>query len=100
MVKARLPESQGQAGSHQPGGNDGDTHSLLDKDYVSVNPYIRPEGAVRVTGFTTRTGHLNREYLDECLNGDCPSLNARDLAMAEVPEYQTRQRSRRISRQE
>jgi hypothetical protein len=25
-----------------------------------------------------RTGHLNRAHLIECLNGDCPSLNAYD----------------------
>ncbi len=29
MVKAKLPESQNQAGKGRPGGNDGDTHFLL-----------------------------------------------------------------------
>jgi hypothetical protein len=33
-----------------------------------------------ISGSTTRTGHLNRAPLDECLNGDCPSLNACEIA--------------------
>jgi hypothetical protein len=98
MAKAILPESQSQAESHQSGGKDGVTHSLLDGYYVPVSTHIRPESASNVIGFTTRKGRLNREHLDKCLNGDCPSLNASSLAMAAVPEYQTRQRSWRSSR--
>ena len=51
-------------------------------------------------GLKTRTGRLNREHLDECLNGDCSSLRARQLAMAVAPENQTKQRSLHSSRRE
>lgn len=53
-----------------------------------------------ISGSTIRTGYLNRAYLDEYLNGDCPCLNADPcgFAMTAVSEYQTRQRSLRSSR--
>jgi hypothetical protein len=44
-VKVGLHEAQGQAGYDEPGGNDGDTHSLPDSDCLPVNRYIRLEDA-------------------------------------------------------
>ncbi|MCA9896511.1 MAG: hypothetical protein KC615_26195, partial [Anaerolineae bacterium] len=42
-VKAELPEPQNRTGPVEPGGNDGDTHSLLDSRTVGRGPLSPPK---------------------------------------------------------
>ena len=97
MVKAIPPESQDQMGIWALGENDGDTHFRQDEGLDAWNLYIRLGDKLDISRLMIRTGHLNQAFLCECLNGDCPSLNA-IIAMALEPEYQTRQRSLNSSR--
>ena len=77
MAKAKLPEPQGRAGLVEPGGNDGDTHSLLDKGTVGRGPLSLPRRRIlRYQGQRSERGAYVERIWMNALNGDCPSLNA------------------------
>ena len=83
---------------HELGGNDGDTHSLLDDSHFPEGYHIRLRDAAYIDRSNDLNGNLSREHLNKCLNGDCPQSESQLVAMTKASEYQTGQRSLRRSR--
>jgi hypothetical protein len=56
MVKARQPEAQGSAKENWLGGNDGETHLLLDSGHATRGRYTRPEDAASIERINSPNG--------------------------------------------